>query len=178
MKIENPKTCELALLTAAIVLLCGSCSNTSVEKSASPLSPADLKPVDQAGLNEILKKNQGQVIVLNFWATWCVPCREEFPHLVQLAGKYHDRGLRLLFFSMDEKDQTEQVKKFLQDQKVGFETYIRSGGDFEAMVNSVDPDWIGAIPATFVFDRQGKRVKSLVGGQQYQDFEKAVLPLL
>ena len=139
---------------------------------------AELKPLDEAGLKETLKRNQGHVVVLNFWATWCVPCREEFPHLVRLAGKYRERGLQLVFFSMDEKDQIEQVRKFLQDQKVDFETFIRSGGDFEALVNFIDPDWIGAIPATFVFDRQGKKVKSFVGGQKYEEFEKAVMPLL
>lgn len=167
-----------AVLVVVVVLMCWNCINIPVEKTAPAPLAADLKPLDEAGLEKVLKENQGKVVVLNFWATWCVPCREEFPHLVQLADKYRDRGLRLLFVSMDENDQTEQVKKFLQEQKVNFDTFIRAGGNFEAMVNSIDPDWIGAIPATFVFDRQGHKVKSLVGGQEYEDFEKAVLALL
>jgi thiol-disulfide isomerase/thioredoxin len=178
MKSEKAKEFGLVVFAVVTVLICGNCTNSPVEKKALAPLAADLKPLDEAGLEKVLKENQGKVVVLNFWATWCVPCREEFPHLVQLADKYRDRGLRLLFVSMDEKDQTEQVRKFLQEQKVNFETFIRDGGDFEAMVNLIDPDWIGAIPATFLFDRQGHKVKSLVGGQKYDDFEKAVLPLL
>jgi thiol-disulfide isomerase/thioredoxin len=178
MKSKKAKNYRLSVLMVVAVLICGNCTNSQIEKTAPATLAVDLKLLDQAGLAKVLKENRGQVVVLNFWATWCVPCREEFPHLVQLAGKYRARGLQLLFVSMDEKDQTDQVKKFLQDQKVSFETFIRAEGDFEEMVNSVDPTWIGAIPATFVFDRQGKRVKSLVGGQKYEDFEKAVITLL
>jgi thiol-disulfide isomerase/thioredoxin len=178
MKSKKATNHRLSVLMTVVVLVCWNCTSSQIEKTVPATLAADLNPLDQAGLAKVLRENRGQVVVLNFWATWCVPCREEFPHLVQLADKYRARGLRLLFVSMDEKDQTEQVKKFLQDQKVSFETFIRAEGDFEAMVNSVDPNWIGAIPATFVFDRQGKRVKSLVGGQRYDDFEKAVLPLL
>ncbi|PYV85110.1 MAG: hypothetical protein DMG05_23400, partial [Acidobacteria bacterium] len=62
--------------------------------------------------------------------------------------------------------------------RVSFLTYIRSKGDCESLVNSIDTDSIGAIPATFVFDRQGKRVETLVGDQTYEIFEKVVQPLL
>lgn len=83
-----------------------------------------------------------------------------------------------MLLSMDDTDQAQEVKKFLRERAVNFESYIRSRGDFETFVNSVDPNWIGGIPATFVFDRQGNRIASLFGAQQYGKLEEVVRPLL
>ena len=142
--------------------------------SSDPL----LEPIGEARLKKVLKENKGHVVILNFWATWCDPCREEFPELIRLYETYRTKKVRLIFLSMDEPDQTDEVKDFPKENRVSFLTYIRSKGDCESLVNSIDTDWIGAIPATFVFDRQGKRVETLVGDQTYEIFEKAVQPLL
>jgi thiol-disulfide isomerase/thioredoxin len=137
-----------------------------------------LTPADEGRLRAVLQKNRGQVIVLNFWATWCEPCREEFPDLLKLHENYRLKGLNLLLLSMDDADQVQEVKKFLREKAVNFESYIRSRGDFETFVNSIDPNWIGGIPATFVFDRQGNRIASLFGAQKYGRLAGVVRPLL
>jgi len=135
-------------------------------------------PADEGGLKALLQRNNGQVIVLNFWATWCEPCREEFPDLLKLRENYRSMGLDLILLSMDDAEQGQEVKKFLREKGVQFESYIRSKGDFEEFVNSIDPNWIGGIPATFVFDRRGNRVRSLFGPQKYEALEGVVRPLL
>jgi len=84
----------------------------------------------------------------------------------------------MVLLSMDEPDQIQKVKSFLREKGVDFESYLRSKGDFEGLVNSIDPNWIGGIPATFIYDRRGNRIQSLIGPQKYEVLEMAVRPLL
>lgn len=149
-------------------------------KSQSHQDPSSIQvePINEKGIKKILSKNKGNIVVINFWATWCEPCREEFPELVKLYENYRGRGIQLVLLSMDDRDQIEQVKEFLKRNNVNFVSYIRSDRNFEDLVNAIDREWVGAIPATFVFNRQGKRVDTMVGKQNYEAFEKAVRPLL
>jgi thiol-disulfide isomerase/thioredoxin len=174
---------ETGILLGLILLLtCFLTSCARGEKSSAGATQVGqefpLTPADEGRLRAVLQKNRGQVVVLNFWATWCEPCREEFPDLLKLHENYRLKGLDLILLSMDDADQVQEVKKFLREKAVNFESYIRSGGDFEAFVNSIDPNWIGGIPATFVFDRQGNRIASLFGAQNYGKLAGAVCPLL
>ena len=137
-----------------------------------------LKPVEAATLKTILKKKQGKVVMINLWATWCVPCREEFPDLIKLYGNYRDRGLELILISVDDPEQRRQVEVFLKENGVTFPTYINAEETHEALIDFLAPDWIGGFPTTFVIDRKGRLTVSLVGGQNYQVFQKAVAPLL
>jgi thiol-disulfide isomerase/thioredoxin len=149
-------------------------SNPKRQVSSAPL----LQPIDEIKLRDTLKKNKGNVVVINFWATWCEPCREEFPELVRLYENYRHKGMRLIFLSIERQEQRREVISFLKENKVNFITYIRSEGDFESLVNGIDPDWIGTLPATFVINRQGKKVQSMTGGHSYADFERVIKPLL
>ncbi len=137
-----------------------------------------LKPVVATSLKAILKKNEGKVVVINLWATWCVPCREEFPDLIKLYGKYRAKGLELILISVDNAEQRRQVKAFLKENGATFPTYINAEETYEALIDFLAPDWIGGFPTTFVIDRKGRLTVSLVGGQNYQVFQKAVAPLL
>lgn len=142
-----------------------------------PRQDIQVKPVNEKSLRQALEKLKGKVVVVNFWATWCDPCREEFPALVALYHKYQKQGLEVLSVSVDDTDSIKQVKKFLVEQKVPFATFIKRAGNDEAFINSVNPDWSGAVPATFIYDRQGKLVHTIIGERKLADFEKAVLPL-
>lgn len=137
-----------------------------------------LKPVEAATLKAILKKKRGKVVMINLWATWCVPCREEFPDLIKLYGKYRAKGLELILISVDDPQQRGQVEAFLKENGVTFLTYISAEQRYEALIDFLDPDWIGGFPTTFVIDRKGRLTRSLVGGQNYQVFHKAVASLL
>ncbi len=137
-----------------------------------------LKPVTAKRLQAVLKKKQGKVVLLNFWATWCAPCREEFPALIKLYRQYRSRGLELILVSADDREQQEQVESFLKQSRVNFVTYISAEESYEALTDFMAPDWIGGLPTTFVFDRKGQLAKSLLGGQNYEVFRKAVVALL
>jgi thiol-disulfide isomerase/thioredoxin len=135
--------------------------------------------VDAKGLAEAVAKNQGKVVVVNFWATWCVPCREEFPDLVRLEKTYRDRSVAVLGVSIDFQKDLPKVEKFLADHHPGFPNYIkRSGGDDQDFIDAVDPKWGGELPFTVVYGKDGRKTKVLSGKQTYADFEKAVTALL
>ena len=98
-------------------------------------------------------------VVLNFWATWCEPCKEEFPMLAKMKRVYGgegeensgvDRGVRLYFISMDFPEEVPAAEAFLRASGVELPGYVRKGKDHE-FINSVHPEWSGALPATLVY---------------------------
>ena len=135
--------------------------------------------VDAKGLAQAIANEKGRVVLVNFWATWCVPCREEFPDLVRLEKKYRDRGLSIVGVSTDLAKDLPAVEKFLAATKPDFRNYRKkSGGDDQDFIESVDPKWGGELPFSVLYARDGKKARALSGMQSYADFEKAVRQLL
>jgi thiol-disulfide isomerase/thioredoxin len=138
-----------------------------------------VRPINEAKLQKLVTNLPGKVVLVNFWATWCEPCVEEFPDLMKLAREYRPRGLEIIFVSIDDPEEINaKVLPFLQAQNVSFQTYIKQAKDDEAFINAIDPNWSGAIPATFIYDANGMLVKRLVAQQNYETFAEAVQPLL
>jgi thiol-disulfide isomerase/thioredoxin len=117
------------------------------------------------------------VVLVNFWATWCLPCREEMPALLKLQRAYADRGLRLVLVSGDFSSEADQAAAFLHDLGVDFPTYIRDGGDME-FIDAFDPTWSGALPATFIYDGTGRLRRSMFGPATYEQFEEQIRTLM
>ena len=161
-----------AVLAALVVLF----SSTAVFAVDAPKLAGDL---DAKGLADAVAKNNGKVVVVNFWATWCVPCREEYSDLVRLEKTYRDRGVVVLGVSIDFAKDLPKVEKFLAENHPEFPNYMkRAGGDDQDFIDSVDPKWGGELPFTVVYSRDGKKAKVLSGKQTYASFEKAVASLL
>ena len=137
-----------------------------------------LRPVDEAAYRKLLGTQKGNVVLVDFWATWCAPCREEMPLLVRLEAKYRSRGLRMVTVSCDEPEQEADAGKFLQDHGVPQPHYLKKVEDDETFINSVDPKWSGALPALFLYDRNGRQVSSFVGETKVAEVEKAIEKLL
>jgi peroxiredoxin len=113
-----------------------------------------LTPADFA---KFVSASKGQVLVINFWATWCGPCVAEFPEFVALDAKYKQRGVKIVGLSADDTtDLKTKVVPFLKAHKATFENYLQNTDDPQQMIDVVDKDWTGVLPATFVFDKQGK----------------------
>ena len=139
---------------------------------------AGLAPVDEAGYQELLAANKGKVLLVDFWATWCLPCRTEMPQLVKLEGRLRAKGLKLLTVSADEPEQEAGAEKFLAKLGVPGPWHIKKPRSDEKFINSVDPKWSGALPALFLYDRTGRRVASFIGETETSEIEAAIQKIL
>jgi len=134
--------------------------------SGATLKPAPAVPpvglLDAEGIKQLLARGTApndRPLLVNFWATWCEPCREEFPDLVKIDADYRTRGLQFVAISTDDPaEATKGVPKFLREMRAQMPTYILNVTDSEPVINSVDPTWGGELPATFLFDRHGQIV--------------------
>ena len=134
--------------------------------------------LSESQLARLLETSKGEVLVVNFWATWCGPCREEFPDFVKLHREKADLGLKMVAISMDEPEDEKAAVAFLEEQGVEFPAYLRGFEDFEKFVNAIDPEWSGALPTTFIFDRSGKRAFRHVGKTTFEELIEEISPLL
>jgi thiol-disulfide isomerase/thioredoxin len=131
-------------------------------RALPPLAAASISLLDAAGIKQLFARgpapHDGPLLV-NFWATWCEPCREEFPDLVKIDADYHARGLEFAAISVDDPGEaTKGVPKFLREMRAQMPAYVLNVIDSEPVINSVDPNWGGELPATFLFNRHGQIV--------------------
>lgn len=133
-----------------------------------------LTPVDEAGYRKLIGSARGQVLLVDFWATWCQPCRVELPLLVKLETNYRARGLKLLTISCDEPEQEAEAGRFLQQCQVRGPAYVKRAANDDRFIASVDPNWSGALPALFLYDRQGRKARMFVGETDVKVVEAAL----
>ena len=116
-----------------------------------------VQPATIEQLKAVLRAPGARIVLLNVWATWCVPCREEFPDLLRLGREYRARGLKLVLVSGDFETELPAVKRFLSSQGVDFLTYLKQGNDMR-FIDGLDAHWSGALPATVLYDGAGRRL--------------------
>jgi thiol-disulfide isomerase/thioredoxin len=130
-------------------------------------------------IENIITENEGKVIVFNFWASWCKPCVEEFPDLIKLNNNYRNKDFKLIFISLDFKEETDsKLYPFLKSNNVDFSTYLLDVSNPDDIMNYFDKNWNGGIPSTFIFDKSGKMKKFILGGHDYDYFEKEIMKLI
>jgi thiol-disulfide isomerase/thioredoxin len=137
-----------------------------------------LAPLDEASFPKVAAAHKGKVVIVDFWATWCVPCRQEMPELVKLEARLRGRGVQLITISADEAEKQAEAEAFLAKYGVPAPAYIRKAKDDDRFINSIDPKWSGALPALFLFDQSGRQVKMFIGETSMKDVEAAVAKLL
>lgn len=123
--------------------------------------------------------NMGNVILINFWATWCKPCTDEFPDLVKLYNNYKGKNFKLLFISLDFKEDVDsKLASFLKDNNVNFRTYFLDMQNPEDIMTYLSKDWDGGIPASFLYDQAGIFKKFILGGHSYNYYEGEIKSLM
>jgi thiol-disulfide isomerase/thioredoxin len=137
-----------------------------------------LAPVNETSYPKLIAQHRGKVVLVDFWATWCVPCRKEMPELVRLESRLRSKGLELITISADEPEKQSEAEAFLAQHNVPAPAYIRRANDDDKFINSIDTKWSGALPAIFVYDKSGRKVKMFVGETSINDVEAAVNKLL
>ena len=118
--------------------------------------------IDEAGFKQLLTRGappQDRPLLVNFWATWCDPCREEFPDLVKIDSDYRGKGLNFVAISLDDvTDIRTVVPQFLKEMKATMPVVLLNVADPEPAIKAVDPNWDGQLPATFLYGPEGKPV--------------------
>jgi len=143
---------------------------------AAPSAPR-LVPADAAAVLRAVRAAGARAVIVNIWATWCAPCREEFPQIVKLGRDLKDRGAALVLVSGDFDDSRDDALKFLADHGVDFTTYLKTGND-EAFIDGLAPEWSGVLPATMVFDGAARLRHFREGKVTYQQLRDLVLDVI
>jgi len=166
----------LLLGLAAVAVVCGiyveNHSRSGHRQSSvaeHPLAP-DFSLPDLSGHPVSLASFRGKVILLDFWATWCEPCREEIPHFVELQNKYGDQGLQIIGVSMD--DGPEPVREFYQRFKMNYPVVMGT-----AKTGEIYGGILG-LPIAFVIGRDGRIYAKHRGATEIPVFEKEIVNLL
>jgi thiol-disulfide isomerase/thioredoxin len=127
---------------------------------------------DLGGKDVKLSSYKGQVILLNFWATWCGPCKIEIPWFNEFQQKYKDKGFVVLGISAD--DTVEQLKPFVAEYKMSYPVLVGKGR--EDVQEALGPVW--GLPTTLIISRDGKVCHKHMGLAKKAEFEKGILGLL
>lgn len=174
----------------AICILAGVCALFSVAParaqesagkgpSRTTAGTANLPLIDLAGYNKMLAKYHGKPLLVTFWATWCEPCRDEFPTLVQLAEEYEPKGLAIFGVNLDSNADMNVVRHFLAEFRPGFPSYRQNPQiDVDEFYRGVSPSWQGSMPETIFYARDGRIVQSFSAEQTRATFEQAIRAVL
>lgn len=137
----------------------------------------DIRQINLEDLKKMLQRDgkDTRPLLINFWATWCDPCREEFPDLVKLDGDYRNKGLNFIAISLDDvTDIKSAVPKFLTEMKATMPVVLLNVNDPEPAIKAVDATWDGQLPATFLYDKDGKIVFKHFGRIQPAELRSAI----
>ena len=135
--------------------------------------PATLSLPDLSGNPQSLEQYRGRVVILNFWATWCVPCRAEMPLLVDIQNRYASRGVVVVGASADDEATKDQIKPFVEELRITFPIWTG------ATTPQMDQFGLGAaLPATAIIDQQGQIAFRIIGILERKDLTRRLDYLL
>ncbi len=147
----------------------GSPGTTLYRAGTGPVAPAVSGPVVGGGRLS-LASYRGHVVVLNFWGSWCTPCREEAPSLAQLARQYSPSGVR--FLGIDIRDSPASAQAFTSDFRIGYPSLNDPGDNLALDFRDTVPP--AGIPTTLVISRHGRIVARVIGGVTYDGLKKLI----
>jgi thiol-disulfide isomerase/thioredoxin len=145
---------------------------TNKEWSAKEVT---LKKLTPAGLGDLLKNNTDELLLVNFWATWCGPCIIEYPEFINIERMYGARDFQFVSISMDSPDQLEKALKFLKSKESAVPNYLMDSNDKYEVINVVGKDWDGSLPITLLIEPGGKIAYRVPGTIESLSLKKAIV---
>ena len=150
--------------------------------TAVGIAATRMQPVGFSEWDAILENQHGHITVVDFWASWCTPCIERFPHMVEMHHEYQDKGVRFISLNLDERGDTESIdwcNEFLATTKAVFANYHMDENKSEAF-ERLD---LLSLPAVRIYATDGSEAYRLSGDNPYKQFtekdvEQAVIELL
>lgn len=177
---------RLAPLLGALVLLllnpgCGSTNDPDLPPNLSEIAQVtaregkspDFSWKDGEGNTVRFEDFRGSITMVNFWATWCSPCKAELPDLIELHSKYADRGFRIIGISTDRTPNARKlVADFMKQYRIPYQIVL-SNDEIEVAFGNVR-----MMPTTFLIDPDGNVIETFIGIRKLADFEEAITPHL
>jgi thiol-disulfide isomerase/thioredoxin len=151
--------------------------------AASTAGDASIPSIVMKDVNDrdvTLAQYKGQVVLVNFWATWCEPCKIEIPWMIEFQKKYSSRGFTILGASMDEEGK-KAVNPFLEKERFDVDGQKEAMNYPILLANDAVAEKFGGIlglPTSMLFTRDGKKIKTIVGLVNHDDIAKAIEGLL
>ncbi|HKB67579.1 MAG TPA: redoxin family protein [Pyrinomonadaceae bacterium] len=150
---------SILLLTFSAAAQGKSAHKSRGTRAAKTPAPSAVRAINAEEMQALLKRDGKHPLLVNYWATWCDPCRDEFPDLVKIDQDYRSKGLDFIAITLDDlADIKTAVPKFLLAMNAKMPVYLLNVADPEPAINMVDSNWSGALPATFLYDNTGKVV--------------------
>ncbi len=140
---------------------------------APTAAPASLQLPDVLGTSRALSDWRGQVVLVNFWATWCPPCREEIPLLIEVQRRYGDRGFQVVGVALDDRD---AVTTYGAKMGINYPLLVGQDAVLAAMTDLGNPG--GALPYSVFLDRQGRPIVRKIGAFRDKELDIEVRALL
>ena len=157
----------LALIGVAFLFSYQGCKAPQVASALPTVELLDLASGNRVSLADFA----GKPLLINFWATWCGPCRYEIPMLNDFHKKYSEKGLVILGVSTDD-DGKQIVQDFMKEVPIHYPSYLKTDG-LEEKFGGV---W--ALPTSYFYDRNGKQTEKIIGVQTPEYFEKQIQRIL
>lgn len=154
---------------------------------------ATIETIDEAGVAALRRNGTDKVRLINVWATWCVPCVEEFPDLTQIARKFSRREFELITISLDQPSQMNKAKAFLGKHRAVMSdklrktveaegrttnNYLYDGANIDALASALDPEWPGPVPYSILVDQQGNVLYRKLGKIDPEEVRTEILDTL
>ena len=167
-----------AVLTATFFIGRPRAAEATPGPTATPQA-GDPALIDLASYQNVIGKYRGKGVMVSFWATWCAPCRSEYPMVVSLAKEYEHQGLAVVGVSLDEDGDLEPVRRFLSENRPNFPNFrVKLGTDGDAFYQGVNPDWRGEMPETDFYGRDGHMARYFVGSKSKDAYVQAIRLIL
>ncbi|MBN2161723.1 MAG: TlpA family protein disulfide reductase [Pontiellaceae bacterium] len=152
------------------------CITLTLLFGCSPAPPQG-KPASPAEIRAKIDTSKDRLLMVHVWATWCDPCRDEFPELLKAYRKTHPLGLEMMLVSADDPTDPATVNEFLQEHKSPMNSLITTELD-QNFIETLSPAWQGALPATFFYDSEGNLLEEWQGRRTYADYVATIERLL
>ncbi len=178
------KAMKLKLLIVAILIItsCKHAHKTATKsidiaskEAGKTISSKDIKleVYDYNGFKKFLNKKDGKVYIINFWATWCVPCVKELPYFEKINEQYSNKNVEVVLVSLDFPHLYEsKLKPFIKKKNLKSKVIALDDADMNSWIPKVNKDWSGAIPATIIYKNDDS--KFFEGSFTYEALETEV----
>ncbi len=182
--IAKNNTTRLGLILAAALALSAFAPRASGSADEEPARSEEsgepgLENLRAEDLRPLLKGHRGKVVLVNFWATWCGPCIQEIPALIDLREKLDPSSFALVAISLDDPaDSSWLVQEFIETRFPKWESYLSAEIEDYLLVEELDPYWSGVMPANYLIGTNGAVVKTLLGGHSEEKFAEAIQALM